>query len=64
MSNIDEWAKAYRRHFPTFKFYLDNLREEDERKLKTRLTLLGAVSFPYWQSNLIPVKAANDVRRH
>lgn len=52
MSNIDEWAKAYRRHFPTFKFYLYNLKAQDRRRIKTRLTLWGAVSH-YWQSNFI-----------
>ncbi|KAG0166141.1 hypothetical protein DFQ28_000320 [Apophysomyces sp. BC1034] len=46
----EEWAKAYRKLFPTYKFYLDNVDDSRKKRLEGRLTLLGATIEPFFSA--------------
>ncbi|KAF7722961.1 hypothetical protein EC973_002472 [Apophysomyces ossiformis] len=48
--SVEEWAKYYRKLFPTYKFYLDNVDDTRKKRLEGRLTLLGAKIEPFFSA--------------
>jgi regulatory subunit for Cdc7p protein kinase len=40
---VRQWQKHYRRIFPNFVFFFDNVQDESRKKFSTQIRLLGAV---------------------
>jgi regulatory subunit for Cdc7p protein kinase len=41
---IRQWQKHYRKLFPTFVFYFDNVQDDTKRKFSAQIRMLGGVS--------------------
>ncbi|KAI8341138.1 hypothetical protein BC941DRAFT_467188 [Chlamydoabsidia padenii] len=62
--NPDYWLKKYRKDFPTFTFFLDNLDDKHQKSLERKIILLGAKSKAFFSkacTHLITTKPFYEV---